>query len=61
VTENETSTEQQVHITSAVGRVNGARWLMAIVTMTSGATHVVTDNSETVADEIREAQQEVQP
>jgi hypothetical protein len=46
-------------VVSAERRVNGARWFVAVLTMTSGATHVVTDNSQTVADEIRGAQQAV--
>jgi uncharacterized protein YlzI (FlbEa/FlbD family) len=48
-------------IASAERRVNGARWHVAVITMTSGAVHVVNDNSGTVADEIKESQQEVQP
>jgi uncharacterized protein YlzI (FlbEa/FlbD family) len=48
-------------IVTAERRVNGARWFVAVITMTSGAVHVVNDNSQTVTDEIREAQQEAQP
>ena len=48
-------------VVTAERRVNGARWMVAVLTMTSSATHVVNDNSGTVADEIMEAQQEAQP